>query len=62
VPGCPALTDRLGEADMKKKIRRSNTKKGRKSGFRTRNKSHSGRKIIARKRSKGTTFKNRRPS
>lgn len=39
---------------MKKKIRRSNTKKSKMSGFRTRNKTAGGRKIIARKRSKGT--------
>ncbi len=39
---------------MKKKIRNSNSKKSKLSGFRTRNKTASGRKIIARKRRKGT--------
>lgn len=39
---------------MKKKIRSSNTKKRKMSGFRTRNKTASGKKIIARKRRKGS--------
>jgi ribosomal protein L34 len=39
---------------MKKKIRMSKTKKSKMSGFRTRNKSKGGKKIIARKRRKGT--------
>jgi len=39
---------------MKKNIRNSTTKKSRMSGFRTRNKTAGGRKIIARKRRKGT--------
>ena len=41
---------------MKKKIRRSNTKKGKMSGFRTRNKTSSGKKVIARKRKKHGAF------
>jgi len=41
---------------MKKKIRNSKTKKSKMSGFRTRNKTTSGKKIIARKRRKGTTI------
>jgi len=41
---------------MKKKIRVSNTKKSKMSGFRTRNKTASGKKIIARKRRKGSSI------
>ena len=41
---------------MKTKIRNSKTKKSKMSGFRTRNKTASGRKIIARKRRKGTSI------
>jgi ribosomal protein L34 len=41
---------------MKKKIRSSATKKSKMSGFRTRNKTKSGKKILARKRRKGTTI------
>jgi ribosomal protein L34 len=41
---------------MKKKIRKSATKKSKMSGFRTRNKTSSGKKIIARKRRKGTAI------
>lgn len=39
---------------MKKKIRHSATKRKRMGGFRTLNKSHGGKKCIARKRRKGT--------
>jgi ribosomal protein L34 len=38
---------------MKKKIRNSNTKKGKMTGFRYRNKTSGGKKIIASRRRKG---------
>ena len=41
---------------MKKKIRHSATKKSKMSGFRTRNKTANGKKIISRKRRKGSTI------
>ncbi|MFH2000840.1 MAG: 50S ribosomal protein L34 [Planctomycetota bacterium] len=40
---------------MKKNIRSSNTKKSKMSGFRYRNKTKGGKKVIARRRQKGST-------
>ena len=42
---------------MKLKIRRSNTKRAKKVGFRTRSKTVGGRKIIKRKRAKSGKFR-----
>ena len=42
---------------MKLKIRRSNQKRAKKVGFRTRSKTASGRKIIKRKRAKSGKFR-----
>ena len=42
---------------MKIKIRRSNTKRRKKVGFRTRSKTPGGRKIIKRRRKKSGTFR-----
>lgn len=42
---------------MKLKIRRSNRKRARKVGFRTRSKTAGGRKIIKRKRKKSGSFR-----
>ncbi len=42
---------------MKLRIRRSNTKRARKVGFRTRSKTASGRKIIKRKRARSGKFR-----
>ena len=45
-----------GVIAMKKKIRNSKTKRSKKTGFRYRNTTRAGKKIIARRRRKGSTI------